>query len=96
MRCGLLRRLVVPRSWWFRFGLFVGSRSVLVLVVRRVRCFRLSALLVGVGCWSFAVGVGFGRSACAVVSFHLILGWAPRVGRTSRNLARKCDVRVVS
>ena len=42
-----------------------------------------------------AFGVGFGRSAVAVVSFHLFLGSASRVGRPSRNLAKKCEVRGV-
>ena len=45
---------------------------------------------------SFVHIVGIGRSACAVVSFHLFLGSAPRVGRPSRNLAKKCKVRVAS
>ena len=44
----------------------------------------------------FAFGVGFGRSVCAAVSFHLILGSAARVGRPARDLAEKWEVCVVS
>ena len=45
-------------------------------------------------CWS-AFGVGFGRPACAVVSFQLFLGSADRVRKPSRHLAdmwEVCDV----
>ena len=55
-------------------------------------CFGLSRLAL---VCPFAFVVGFGRSACAVVSFHFVLGSAPRVGRPSRNFAKKFEVRVV-
>ena len=80
--------LAVPRSRWFSLSLSLV----------RVRCwfwsFRVAAVsfarnvgsrLVLVCVCPVAFGVGFGRSDCAAVSFHLFLGSAPRVGRPSRN-----------
>ena len=79
------------------FALVVGSRAVLVLLFRVavdsfVHNVGSSVVLVRV---FFAFGVGFGRSACAAVSFGLFLGSAPRVGRPRRNSAGKCGVRAV-
>ena len=81
----------------------VGPRSVLVLVLRVCCWFYSFAFGVGfgpsrlvLGCvFPFAFGVGFGRSSCAMVSFRLFPGSAPRVGWPSRNLAKMCAVRVV-
>ena len=101
LRCGLPCRLwlslfrvrggfVSPCHW---LALGFGSVSV----VKLVRLFRLSTLLVRVWCWlySFAFRVCFGRSARAVVAFCSPLGSAHRVGSPVRNLARKYEFRVV-
>ena len=71
------------------FALVVSSRSALVLVVLRVRWFRLPFLLVRFRYWflsfcvcggfvcpfcCFAFDIGFGRSARAVFAFGRIVG----------------------
>ena len=75
------------------FVLNVGSRLVLVLVLRVWCWFACGVGRSAYAAVSFVhvfgsrlvmvvvLRVGFGRSACAVVSSHLFLGSAPRVGR---------------
>ena len=68
---------------------------------RWFRSFSFCGGFVCPNCW-LGIGVGiclfgavYGRSVYSVVSFHLSLLSAPRVGRPSPNSARKCEVRVV-
>jgi len=84
---------VCPMCWLAR-GVGIGVSALVVVLF--ARWFRSAKLLVRGWCWYWSIGAGFGRSVCAVVSFHLPLGSAPRVGRPSPNLAKKCEVRVVS
>ena len=79
---------------WLACGVGIGLVAlVFVLFVRRFRLIKL-LVIVWRSYWPF--GVCFGRSVCAVVSFRLFLRSVPSVGRPSRNLAKKCGVRVVN
>ena len=81
-----------PRAWgWLYFSLVrcivLCSAFAVVSFVRTVGARLVLVLVLRVWCWlgSFAFGVGFGRSARAVVSSNFFLGSDPRNGRPSRN-----------
>ena len=91
--------LAVSRSRWFRLPLsLVRVRCCFGSFL--CGCGFVSGKLVRVWCWFFAFGVVFVPSrlvldlvvfACAVVSFRLFRGSKHRVGKPSRNLAKKCE-----
>ena len=62
---------VCPNSW-LALGVGIGLLA-LAYVVLLARWFRFSIFLVDVWCWFRSLGSGFGRSVCAVVSFHSFL-----------------------